>query len=84
MSDIGEKRTVRRVLLERRKSAVVWVDAPTDSEAEEVAWELVEEADWQVDDEEVIDTEALTPPAGQRYWTGGPAGHWVDDSGRPT
>lgn len=40
------------------------------------AWELVDERQWDDNDEDV-DVEAVASSGRAPYWTGGPSGHWV-------
>lgn len=71
--------TLYAVELERQHRATVYVEADNVDDAKEAASELVTSDDF----EEILDTfvDSASPvdtSRGNRYWTGGPNGEWVN------
>lgn len=66
------------VRLDREQYQVVYVEAGDQDQAVEAGWELAEERHWMEVDTHDETHEVTHMPEGQRYWSGGEGGAWVE------
>ena len=66
------------IVVERVMSATIYVEAVDDLAARDAADNLPDAADFDEDHSDVAITEIDAVPAGERYWTGGESGRWVE------
>lgn len=71
--------TLYRLLLTRTDRCTIWVEADDEDNARAAAQELGDVVDWLEGDESDIDDVDIVDevPEGERYWSGGEAGGWV-------